>query len=187
MNTVKNILFFGLLLAVLCGVYLSLSRRPQSSLPEGLGLDDTPKVKIEMGSPASAASNPPAGLDSSSIPALPAQPPGPPTPPASDIAQRSIRLTAARQTLRRHNPRGLRRSKYTPRHKFPTPQESAIPSTAKPVPRRHPPIFPPRPCPRRPPKDRKAKRISPLPPPKRSPDCHRRPRPNRRPRPRSIT
>lgn len=86
MNTVKNILFFGLLLAVLCGVYLSLSRRPQSSLPEGLGLDDTPKVKIEMGSPASAASNPPAGLDSSSIPALPAQPPGPPTPPASDIA-----------------------------------------------------------------------------------------------------
>ena len=36
MNTLKNVLFFGLLLAVLCGVYLSLNRSPEPTLPPGL-------------------------------------------------------------------------------------------------------------------------------------------------------
>ena len=35
MNTLKNVLFFGLLLAVLCGVYLSLNRSPEPALPPG--------------------------------------------------------------------------------------------------------------------------------------------------------
>ena len=47
MNTLKNVLFFGLLLAVLCGVYLSLNRSPEPTLAAGADGDTTPpKVEI---------------------------------------------------------------------------------------------------------------------------------------------
>ena len=47
MNTLKNVLFFGLLLAVLCGVYLALSRSPDPPLPPGLSADTSP-ARVEM-------------------------------------------------------------------------------------------------------------------------------------------
>ena len=47
MNTLKNVLFFGLLLAVLCGVYLSLNRSPEPTLAAGTDGDTTPP-KIDM-------------------------------------------------------------------------------------------------------------------------------------------
>ena len=47
MNLLKNILFFGLLLAVLCGVYLSLNRSPDATMPAGLETNvGPPKVEI---------------------------------------------------------------------------------------------------------------------------------------------
>ena len=46
MNTLKNVLFFGLLLAVLCGVYLSLNRPPEPTLPPGL---DTNRRRSRLG------------------------------------------------------------------------------------------------------------------------------------------
>jgi LysM repeat protein len=46
MNALKNILFFGLLLAVLCGVYLSLNRQPEQPLPPELARQAAP-LKIE--------------------------------------------------------------------------------------------------------------------------------------------
>ena len=51
MNTLKNVLFFGLLLAVLCGVYLSLNRSPEPTLPPGL---DVESPTIDMGEPMKA-------------------------------------------------------------------------------------------------------------------------------------
>jgi len=85
MNALKNVLFFGLLLAVLCGVYLSLNRSPEPTLPPGLS-GETPPVKVELGSqmgpppvnvPGPAASNPPS---------FPSQPPPLNTPPAGNSA-----------------------------------------------------------------------------------------------------
>ncbi len=47
MNTLKNVLFFGLLLAVLCGVYLALNHSQETTLPPGLNGDTRPpKVEI---------------------------------------------------------------------------------------------------------------------------------------------
>ncbi len=63
MNALKNILFFGLLIAVLCGVYLSLSRPPEQPLPPELARTATPPT-IEFpgidGPPASNVTNAPA-------------------------------------------------------------------------------------------------------------------------------
>jgi hypothetical protein len=42
MNVVKNVLFFGLLIAVLCGVYLSLKQQPETPLPPELAATATP-------------------------------------------------------------------------------------------------------------------------------------------------
>jgi len=82
MNTLKNVLFFGLLLAVLCFVYLSLNRSPEHTLPPGLSGDTRPP-KIEIpgltgSSPSPSSSSP----ESDSIPGFPAQPPPMATPPA---------------------------------------------------------------------------------------------------------
>ncbi len=60
MNTLKNVLFFGLLLAVLCGVYLSLNRSPEPTLPAGLSGDTTPPM-IDMGH---ESDGPPVPVDS---------------------------------------------------------------------------------------------------------------------------
>ncbi len=73
MNMLKNILFFGLLLAVLCGVYLSLNRSPEQKLPDF----DKPQVKIDMGrlDKGPAVSPVSGGQESNSLPSLPPQPP----------------------------------------------------------------------------------------------------------------
>src|SRR5947209_6366768 len=48
MNALKNVLFFGLLVAVLFGVYISLSKQPeQQPLPPGITGDTTPP-KIDV-------------------------------------------------------------------------------------------------------------------------------------------
>ncbi len=78
MYTVKNVLFFGLLLAVLCGVYLSLNRSPEATLPKGLSGDTSPP-KIEI--PGLTAGAPSNTSDSGGIPGFPSQPPPMNTPP----------------------------------------------------------------------------------------------------------
>ena len=84
MNTLKNVLFFGLLLAVLCGVYLSLNRTPESNLPKDLSGDTTP-VKVEMGDLIKPpAANLPSGQGFGGIPSLPPQPPVTTQPPTRD-------------------------------------------------------------------------------------------------------
>jgi LysM repeat protein len=62
MNALKNILFFGLLFAVLCGVYFSLSRQPEQPLPAGLDPNvKAPIVEIPgLNSPVAGSANPPA-------------------------------------------------------------------------------------------------------------------------------
>ena len=50
MNTFKNILFFGLLFAGLCGVYLSLNRSSDPGVPQGLS-GDTKYPSVDMGAP----------------------------------------------------------------------------------------------------------------------------------------
>ena len=82
MNTIKNILFFGLLLAVLGGVYLSLNRSPEPTLPPGLSGDTRPpKIDIPgLNAPITPVGP---GLDSSSPPSFPAQPPIMSAPPAN--------------------------------------------------------------------------------------------------------
>ena len=85
MNMLKNILFFGLLLAVLCGVYLSLNRSPEQKLPAGM--EEIPQVRIDMGHLDKGAPMSPVsvGPESNSIPNLPPRPPisdvGGPAPP----------------------------------------------------------------------------------------------------------
>jgi hypothetical protein len=75
MNTLKNVLFFGLLLAVLCGVYLSLNRPPDSPLPKDLNPTPTPR-KVEMGSLVGAnLSNTSTSPEPSTPPGFPSQPP----------------------------------------------------------------------------------------------------------------
>jgi hypothetical protein len=63
MNALKNILFFGLLIAVLCGVYLSLSRQPEQPLPPELAHEVAP-LTVEIPSVAG-----PPGLNMPSAPA----------------------------------------------------------------------------------------------------------------------
>jgi LysM repeat protein len=70
MNALKNILFFGLLFAVLCGVYFSLSRQPEQPLPAGLDPNVKPPT-IEMGvasQPASTATAPSANNSTAATP-----------------------------------------------------------------------------------------------------------------------
>jgi len=60
MNVLKNILFFGLLLAVLCGVYFAMKQPPEQPLPPALSGDTTPpKVEIPglTGPPLANVSN----------------------------------------------------------------------------------------------------------------------------------
>ena len=99
MNALKNILFFGLLIAVLCGVYLSLSRQPEQPLPPELARQATPPTI--SGPPALDVTNAPAPYGTASVvpqsptmkewpaargdtaPLFPAQPsPNVPPPPA---------------------------------------------------------------------------------------------------------
>ena len=48
MNALKNVLFFGLLIAVLFGVYISLNKQPdQSPLPAGMDVS-TPPVQVDV-------------------------------------------------------------------------------------------------------------------------------------------
>jgi LysM repeat protein len=64
MNALKNILFFGLLFAVLCGVYFSMRPQPEQPLPAGLDPNiKPPTVEIPdiSGPPANGASGPDAG------------------------------------------------------------------------------------------------------------------------------
>jgi LysM repeat protein len=83
MNTLKNILFFGLLLAVLCGVYLSLNRPPEPTLPPGLNGDTRPP-KIEIpGLTGPPVTTPIYGSESSNPPSFPPQPPPMNAPPAN--------------------------------------------------------------------------------------------------------
>ena len=71
MNALKNILFFGLLIAVLCGVYLSLSRQPEQPLPPELARQATPPTI--SGPPALDVPNAPAAGGTASV--APLQPP----------------------------------------------------------------------------------------------------------------
>lgn len=76
MNTLKNVLFFGLLLAVLCGVYLSLNRPAESTTSsQGQNPDTKPPV-ISIpglnGAPLSTASS---GQETNAPPNFPSQPP----------------------------------------------------------------------------------------------------------------
>jgi len=83
MNTLKNVVFFGLLLAVLCGVYLSLNRSPEPALPPGLSGDTRPpRIDIPglTNAPLIATA---AGPESSGIPGIPSQPPPMNAPPPS--------------------------------------------------------------------------------------------------------
>ena len=49
MNALKNILFFGLLFAVLCGVYFSMRPQPEQPLPPGLDPNvNPPTVSMEV-------------------------------------------------------------------------------------------------------------------------------------------
>ena len=76
MNALKNILFFGLLIAVLCGVWLSLNRQPEQPLPPELASQATPptiQIPGMDGSPAPNATNAPA--TGGSIAAAPPQSP----------------------------------------------------------------------------------------------------------------
>lgn len=69
-----NVLFFGLLLAVLCGVYLSLNRSPEPTLPPGLDGNTTPPtidIGKQMGPPVTNIPSP----ASSNPPSLPTQAP----------------------------------------------------------------------------------------------------------------
>ena len=70
-------LFFGLLLAVLCGVYLSLSRSPEPTVPPGLSGDTTPPT-ISNGTELPPIGS---GPEANGIPGLPSQPPPINTPP----------------------------------------------------------------------------------------------------------
>ena len=76
MNTIKNVLFFGLLLTVLCLVYVVLNKQPETTFPPGLSSDTTPP-KIEIpglnGAPMVMPSS--SRAESSSLPSLPPQPP----------------------------------------------------------------------------------------------------------------
>ena len=95
----KNILFFGLLIAVLCGVYLSLSRQPEQPLPPELARQATPP--IISGPPAMDVANAPAGSGTASV--APPQPSmnewpaahsdGAPVPRAA-VAERGTALSA---------------------------------------------------------------------------------------------
>ena len=85
MNALKNILFFGLLFAVLCGVYFSLSRQPEQPLPAGLDSNVKPPTVVVPGldSPAAGSANPPAANN----PSLATTPPkSNPWPSAGDAA-----------------------------------------------------------------------------------------------------
>jgi hypothetical protein len=78
MNTLKNVLFFGILLAVLCCVYFALNQTPQQPLPPGLS-GDTQAPKVEMGPPLTAMGPPglPSGGTANSLsppPSMPANP-----------------------------------------------------------------------------------------------------------------
>ncbi len=82
MNTLKNIVFFGLLLAVLGGVYLSLNRSPEPALPPGLSGDTRPPTINIPGltnAPLTAIS---AGQETNGIAGFPAQPQPMSIPPA---------------------------------------------------------------------------------------------------------
>ena len=98
MNTLKNVLFFGLLLAVLCGVYLSLNRSPEPTLPPGL-TGDTRKPKIEIGQ----ADGPPLTMlvrPGNPAPSpFSAQPPPMSTPPA-DVGGHGPAVPATRPPIR---------------------------------------------------------------------------------------
>ena len=74
MNTLKNVLFFGLLLAVLCGVYLSLNRPPEPTLPPGMDVATTPPKVVIPGLTAPLSQSG-ATLEASGPPSFPPQPP----------------------------------------------------------------------------------------------------------------
>ena len=74
MNTIKNILFFGLLLAVLCLVYVVLNKTPEPTLPPGLNGDTRPP-KIEIPGADAPLLTSPSSAESSNMPSLPSQPP----------------------------------------------------------------------------------------------------------------
>jgi hypothetical protein len=89
MNTLKNVLFFGLLAAVLCGVYLSLNRAPEAPLPPGLSGDTNPLKVAGREMPGTQISSLPPGQPGNSPPSLPAQPPllsAPPLGPPPTVA-----------------------------------------------------------------------------------------------------
>lgn len=85
MNALKNILFFGLLFAVLCGVYFSLSRQPEQPLPPGLDPNvKAPTVSVPGLNSAAAGSPSPPAANSPSLAATP--PAANPWPSARDEA-----------------------------------------------------------------------------------------------------
>src|SRR5208283_5191827 len=73
MNVLKNVLFFGLLLAVLCFVYLSLNRSPEHPLPPDLAGDTKPPT-IDMGKMVPPLANISSGSESSGPPPFSSQP-----------------------------------------------------------------------------------------------------------------
>jgi LysM repeat protein len=75
MNTLKNVLFFGLLLAVLCGVYLSLNRQQENTLPPGLSATTTPPTVVVPGLTGPPLPSTGSGPESSGPPVFPTQPP----------------------------------------------------------------------------------------------------------------
>src|SRR5208337_4731025 len=75
MNTLKNVLFFGLLLAVLCGVYLSLNHQQEAPLPPGLTATTTSPTVVVPGLTGPPLLKTGSSPESSSPPDFPSQPP----------------------------------------------------------------------------------------------------------------
>jgi hypothetical protein len=73
MNALKNVLFFGLLLAVLCGIFLKLNRAPEPTLPPGLNGDTRPPTVTLPDQTGGSLSTTPSGQQLSSPPIFPPQ------------------------------------------------------------------------------------------------------------------
>ena len=122
MNALKNVLFFGLLLAALGGVYISLNRSPEPTLPPGLSGDTAPP-RVEMGQAVPPVGNIPAPV-TGNPPALAAQPPAMSAPPLT-AGGAAPPFRRQRQRMRpaphRHGPRRAIRPRCRP-HRLPRPR-----------------------------------------------------------------
>ena len=103
MNVLKNVLFFGLLIVVLCLVtYVLTNKQPEKPLPAGL-VNDTAPVKVELPNPLGTPASNPVPDSGGNTPALPATPPAmgiPPAVPSGGMARRTSRRRVPHRMLR---------------------------------------------------------------------------------------